>query len=472
MDRVSPLEKTVAFHTLGCRVNQSETASLAALFQARGYRVVDWDQAAGVYVVNTCTVTATGDKKSRQAVRQAVRRNPAAVVVVTGCYAEVAPQEVAALPGVSLVVGHTGRAGLVDLVEAAGRQVLVVTGAGDRKTFCELPSPVGTGRTRAFLKVQEGCNRFCAYCIVPLARGRERSCPPPTVLAQAAELVEQGFREIVVTGTNTGAYGRDLGGPDLAGLLARLAALPGLARIRLSSVEPEEVTDRLIEVLAGGTPSSGAYPKFCRHLHLPLQSGDDTVLAAMGRRYTAQGFRDLVRSLKAAIPQVAVTADVMTGFPGESEAAHRNTCRLVEEEELAGLHVFKYSPRRGTAAATMPGQVAAPVKERRSRELLALGRRLARRFALSLTGSVVEVLVEEPAAAGLYTGLTDTYVRVFFPAAPADRGRLVRVGVTGERDGSLIGRMVENEKDAESDHSPSDFDARGFPGRSSRDRGE
>ena len=464
MDRLNGLEKTVAFHTLGCRVNQSETASLAALFQARGYRVVDWDQAAGVYVINTCTVTGTGDKKSRQAVRQGVRRNPAAVVV-TGCYAEVAPQEAAALPGVKLVVGHTGRGALVDLVEAAGPGVRIVTGAQDRETFCELPVPAGTGRTRAFLKVQEGCNRFCTYCIVPLARGRERSCPPEVVLAQAAELVARGFREIVVTGTNTGAYGRDLGGPDLAGLLKRLAALPGLARIRLSSVEPEEVTGRLIEVLAGD-------PKFCRHLHLPLQSGDDGVLAAMGRRYTARVFSGLVRSLKAAVPGMAVTADVLTGFPGESEGAHQNTCRLVVEEELAGLHVFKYSPRPGTAAFGMPGQVDDRVKNRRSRELLGLGRRLARQFALSLTGRVVEVLVEERGAEGLCSGLTDTYVRVFFPGRPADRGQVVRVLVTGERDGALTGRRVDDEKDAESDRSPPDFDARRGRGRSSDDRGE
>jgi len=433
------VEKTVAFYTLGCRVNQSETASLAALFAARGYRVVDWRQGAGVYVINTCTVTAAGDRKSRQAVRRAARQNPGAVVVVTGCYAETAPEEIAGLPGVSLVVGHVDRTGLVDLVEGVGTRgggsgaPLVLTGVDGQRAFRELPVPAGS-RTRAFLKVQEGCNRFCTYCIVPLARGRERSLPPERVLEQARALVSAGYREIVVTGTNTGAYGRDLG-HSLAGLLEALARVEGLARIRLSSVEPEEVTDRLVAVLAGD-------PKFCRHLHLPLQSGDDTVLRQMGRRYTAGDFSRLVRSLKAALPGVAVTADVLTGFPGEDRGAHLATLRLVEGEELAGLHVFKYSPRRGTAAFSYGDQVDAAAKEERSRELLTLGRRLAHRFAASLAGQAVEVLVEEAVGDGLWTGFTDTYVRVFFPAGPHERGRVARVAVEGFGRRGLTGRLL------------------------------
>ncbi|MDA8334339.1 MAG: tRNA (N(6)-L-threonylcarbamoyladenosine(37)-C(2))-methylthiotransferase MtaB [Peptococcaceae bacterium] len=425
------MEKTVAFHTLGCRVNQSETASLAALFKARGYRVVDWGTVAGVYVINTCTVTGTGDKKSRQVIRQAVRANPAAVVVVTGCYAQTAPEEIARLPGVNLVVGQVDRNRLVDLAEAAvPGPPRVLTGSRD--VFCELPVPAGD-RTRAFLKVQEGCNRFCTYCIVPLARGRERSLPPDRVLAQARTLAASGHREIVVTGTNTGAYGRDLGNIDLAGLMEALAGVEGLARIRLSSVEPEEVTERLIAVLAGAG-------KFCRHLHLPLQSGDDAVLQAMGRRYTAAGFARLVRSLKAAVKGLAITADVMAGFPGEDRAAHLNTLALVEGEELAGLHVFKYSPRKGTAAYSYADQVDPGTREERSRELLAAGERLAHRFASSLIGREARVLVEEAAADGLYTGFTDTYVRVFFPGGP--RGRVATVAVAGWGPLGLTGRIL------------------------------
>ncbi|MCL2336095.1 MAG: tRNA (N(6)-L-threonylcarbamoyladenosine(37)-C(2))-methylthiotransferase MtaB [Firmicutes bacterium] len=434
--------KRVAVATLGCKVNQYESAALEELFRRRGYLVVDFAQPADVYVINTCTVTHLGDRKSRQLIRRAVRANPAAVVAVTGCYVQNAPHEVLAIEGVDLVVGAGRRAAIVELAEGAGqgnKRAAVGDFAGPSE-FEELPGEASQDRVRAFLKVQEGCENFCTYCIVPYARGPLRSRAPEKVLSGAAELLSHGCKEIVLTGIHTGAYGREPGGAmGLAELLAKLAVLPGLLRLRLSSLEPHDVTGEILDLLASGPP-------FCRHVHIPLQSGDDAILKAMGRTYDRLYFRRLSNAIRAKIPDCGITTDVMVGFPGETDSHFANTLQFAAQMQFSGLHVFKYSPRRGTPAADFDRQVAPAVKDRRSRQLIALGREMTGRFAAGYLGQTVEVLAEQqtPVAGGQFRldGLTDNYLRVIFSGPREALGELVKVRITGLSDIAMQGRII------------------------------
>ncbi|MEW6447713.1 MAG: tRNA (N(6)-L-threonylcarbamoyladenosine(37)-C(2))-methylthiotransferase MtaB [Bacillota bacterium] len=430
--------KSVAFHTLGCKVNQYESAALASLFARRGYRVVeDFETVADVYVINTCTVTRTADQKSRQAVRRALRRNPDAVVVVTGCYAQLNPETVAGIPGVSVVVGTTGRDRLVDLVEESmktSRQVVAVKDFSAGCEFEELPA-LFTFRTRAYLKIQEGCRDFCTFCLVPYARGPLRSRRPDAVLQEARRLLEAGFKELVLTGIHIGHYGIDLQPPvELTELISRLLQLPGLYRLRLSSIEPKEVSPDLVKLLAEDS-------RFCPHLHIPLQSGDDAVLERMGRRYTAAEYREVVSSLRERIPGIAITTDVMVGFPGETESAFANTVSFVRDIGFSGLHVFKFSVRPGTPAAHFPHQVPEPVKAQRLRVMLATGTELANSYARQFKGRRVSVLVEGKNADSLWEGLSEHYLRVVFAADEALSGLLVNVTVTAVKGKVLYGRI-------------------------------
>ena len=412
------------------------------MFQNRGYWVVDFNQRADVCLINTCTVTHLGDRKSRQLIRRMIRNNPEALVVVTGCYAQTSSDEVMAIEGVDLVVGTQDRARIVDLVEMAGQQSGPINAVRDvfkNTKFEELPAPVVTERVRAFLKIQEGCSNYCAYCIVPYARGPLKSRAFEDALAEAGSLVAMGFKEIVVTGIHIGAYGQDLGEKgNLTALLDSLAKLPGLARLRVSSIEPMDITSELIEVVV-------AHEKICRHLHIPLQSGDDEVLKKMRRHYTINDFRQLVRAIRRKIPDLALTTDVIVGFPGETDEQFYNTYRFVQEIAFARLHVFKYSPRRGTPAAEFSSQIPPPVKEERSKRLLVLGRKLAYFFALRQLGCRVQVLVEGPSGqhAGFYEGLTDDYLRVIFPFSSFNlRGELVTVLIEELQGAALKGTII------------------------------
>lgn len=435
------VEKTVAIYTLGCKVNQYESAALARSFRERGYLVVGFEDRADIYVINTCTVTHLGDRKSRQLIRRATRANPGALIVVTGCYAQISPDEVLKIPGVDLVVGTKGRSKLVDLVKAAakGRTPLCTVSeftAGEE--FEEIAALPLDGRARAFLKIQEGCTNFCTYCIVPYTRGPLRSRRPENVLAAAEEIVAAGYKEIVLTGIQTGAYGQDLGQDlNLAVLLRALSGIPGLLRIRLSSIEPNDITPELVEVLSG-------LKKFCRHLHIPLQSGDDEILRRMGRRYSTWEYSRMVEVLRENLPGLGLTTDVIAGFPGESQSNYRNTLRNIEKVSFSGLHVFKFSPRRGTPAAGFEEQIQPRVKEQRSRKLIELGEELAARFAVSLLGQELDVLVEQRVGeeGSLYEGLTGNYVRVIFPAREELRGEVVRVKMSELAGTALKGNMI------------------------------
>lgn len=434
--------RTIAVHTLGCKVNQYDSEALLTLFRERGYRPVDFDRAADVYVINTCSVTREGDRKSRQLVRRARRANPDAVVVVAGCYPQTAPGEAAGIPGVDVILGNRDRRRVVDLVEAVrrarpGAPLGSVENVFRLREFEELPIAAFTGRTRAVVKIQEGCAEFCAYCIIPYARGRPRSRRPEHVRAEVERLAAAGYREVVLAGIHLGAYGRDLapepggggiGGagdrPGLAGVLRLIHDVEGIVRIRLSSLEPMDTGDALLETMA-------ALPKVCPHLHLPVQSGADRVLARMRRRYTSAEFRRLAARARALLPDLGLTTDVMAGFPGETEEDHRATLELLEEIGFARLHVFPFSPRAGTPAARFPDPVPAAVRERRVAELIALGERLSLAFHRRLVGREVEVLVEEEAGGdGRLEGYTPNYVRVRFPGGAELRNRLVRVRVT------------------------------------------
>lgn len=441
-----------AFYTLGCKVNQYDTEGLAQLFRERGYEIVDFDSPADVYCINTCTVTSMSEKKSRQAIRRAKRRNPAAVVAVVGCYAQVAPDEVAAIPGVDVVAGILERCRLVDLVEKAmeGRGPLVDVRKGRPDgAFEELPFGAVRAKTRGFVKVQEGCDEFCSYCRVPLARGASRSREPRSVLAEVQKLVESGHKEVVLTGVHLGAYGRDLaeleGGarPDLAWLVERVHAVPGLGRVRLSSVEPLDVDERLVRAVA-------SLPKVAKHFHIPLQSGDDGVLALMNRRYRTADYQRLIERIREEVRLCGITTDVMVGFPGETEERFARSLEFVKRVGFSKIHVFAYSPRPGTRAARMGNQVDPAAKRARSDAMIALGRELMLEFHQSLVGSREEALVEEyDAGTGMAKGLGSTYVRVEFPGEAGVEGELVPVSVVAADARGVTARRVFSSRTAE-----------------------
>jgi threonylcarbamoyladenosine tRNA methylthiotransferase MtaB len=429
-----------AIYTLGCKVNQYESEALAGLFRNEGYEVVDFNDYADVYVVNTCTVTHLGDRKSRQMIRRAVKTNPDAVVAVTGCYAQTAPGEVLEIPGVDIVVGTRDRGRLPELIKEARRSRVPINAVADimhAAEFEELPILDYGSRTRAFIKIQEGCSNFCTYCIVPYARGPLRSRPEERVMAEAEHFIREGFKEIVLAGIHTGAYGLDRDeGRRLAGLVAKVASLPGLQRLRLSSIEPMDITFDLIDVIADN-------PVICRHLHIPLQSGDDNVLKKMNRHYTTFDFSRLVSTVRDRIPGVAITTDIMVGFPGETDVFFENSCRFAEAMGFSRMHVFKYSPRRGTPAAGFPGQVEAEKKEERSSRLIKLGEKMSRKFAGRFLGTTMEVLVEQRHSkrSKFYEGLTDNYLRVLLPGSEKMRGRFVPVKLEKFKGEYLVGNL-------------------------------
>lgn len=431
--------------SLGCKVNQSEGEEIAGRLAEAGVAKALRGEHADIIIVNTCTVTGEADRKSRKLIYQAVKKKngPKAIVAVTGCYAEVAANALRDIPGVDLVVPQTEKDKLVEIVLSEVASVssgsigdLAMAESPDTErvsclSVSGLRSPVNR-RHRAYLKVQDGCDNRCAYCIVPDARGKPRSVPEAEILTKAASFAASGTRELVLTGINIGKYG------DLTGLIKRIYKMPGLERIRLSSIEPEDVTDELIEMLRKREPDSrlmpiasclpGAY--LCPHLHIPLQSDDDETLKRMRRRYTAAGYRKIIDKVRAACPGVAITTDVIVGFPGETDVEFRNTYRFLEKAELARLHVFKYSKRAGTPAADMQGQVTAKVKAERSEALRELSGRLEAGYRKMFIGRELDVLVEK-ASGNLLTGTSENYLTVSFEGEANQVGQIVRVRLVG-----------------------------------------
>ena len=423
------MTRTVAFATLGCRLNQVDGQEMQAALGANGFRAVPFGEPADVVVVNTCTVTARADFSDRQTIQRAVRGNPRARVVVTGCWAQTDPETVARVRGVDLVIGNADKGRLPEMVADLldGQLVSRVRVSDIRAVRTLAPAPVSdVPRTRAFVKVQDGCQHRCAFCIVPLARGASRSRDPQVVLDQVRWLVEAGHAEVVLTGVDLGHYGFDLTPrTTLAALLHAMVEVPGLRWIRLSSVLPSYFTPELLEIVTG---SSVIAP----HLHIPLQSGSDRVLRRMRRPYTVAMYRALVERLAAAIPDLGLGADVIVGFPGETDAEFEATQALVTALPFTYLHVFGYSDRRATEAERLDGHLEARVITARSRTLRALSRTKSLEFRRKLLGTVHEVLVLErrDGGAGALVGLTGNYVEVLFDGPDALRRRLARVRVT------------------------------------------
>lgn len=425
---------TVAFHTLGCKVNHYETEAIWQLFKAENYERVEYEQKSDVYVINTCTVTNTGDKKSRQVIRRAIRKNPDAVICVTGCYAQTSPAEILAIPGVDIVVGTQDRAKMISYIEQFKKEREPINGVGNimkSRVYEELDVPAFTDRTRASLKIQEGCNNFCTFCIIPWARGLMRSRDPEEVIRQAQQLVDAGYKEIVLTGIHTGGYGEDMKDYNLAMLLRDLEEkVDGLKRIRISSIEASQISDEVIEVLKTST-------KVVRHLHIPIQSGSDTVLKRMRRKYTMDFFGDRLRKLHEALPGLAVTSDVIVGFPGETEEEFMETYNFIKDHQFSELHVFPYSKRTGTPAARMEDQVDEDVKNERVHRLIALSEQLAKEYASTFEGEVLEIIPEErftendkESNENLFVGYSDNYLKVVFLGSEEMIGELVKVKIT------------------------------------------
>lgn len=407
---IGGIMKRVAFYTLGCKVNQYETEAMAEAFENAGYEQVSFEVAADVYVINTCTVTGLSARKSRQAIRRARQLNPQAVVAAVGCYPQTAKEEVEGLPEVDIVAGTADRMKVLEYVEAfkAGNgKISAVGNIMKTHVFENLNIKNYTNRTRAFLKIQEGCSQFCSYCIIPYARGPIRSRPSGEVLEEVHKLAEAGFKEVVLTGIHIASYGRDLRQIGLLELVSRIHEVDGIERIRIGSIEPTIVTGEFAAAAA-------RMEKLCPHYHISLQSGCDETLSRMNRRYTAVEYKKSVELLREKIPDVAVTTDVMVGFPGETEKEFETTFEFLSGIKLAKMHVFKFSPRKGTPAASFDGQVAATVKESRSIRLLELSDKCSLEFNRSFTGRTMPVLYEQEVKGsdGYFEGLTPNYIRV------------------------------------------------------------
>ena len=430
--------KTVAFYTLGCKLNAYDTEWLREQFETHGYRVVAFGETADVTVVNTCTVTSQGDAQSRQALRRAQRTSPDGVVVAAGCYAQTDPNALMAMPEVGLVVGTAEKSQLLDLVNGPrppGKRFVSRSRAAE---FHDMDIRDFGGRARAFVKIQEGCNAFCTFCIVPFARGRSRSRSLESTLRQVKRLADAGYEEVILTGIHVGDYGADLDGVGLLDMLEAVEEIEGLRRFRISSIEATEITDAMVDFFSTSR-------KFCRHLHIPLQSGDDGILKAMRRPYTRSDYVALVERLAERIPDIGLGADVMAGFPGETESAFRNTFELIAQSPVAHLHVFPYSPRHGTPAARMAGQIDSQVKKGRAARLRALGDQKAEGFRRRFLGETLEVIFENRRQpdTGRLQGVSDNYIRVCAPGPDCAMDRVCRVRIDRLEGNQTVGEVVE-----------------------------
>lgn len=443
MSNTTPLK--VAFHTLGCKVNQHDSAIMAALFQDAGYTIVDFNDKADVYVVNTCTVTHLSDRKSRQMICRAAGENPDATVVVCGCYAQTAKNELEALDEVDLIIGTNERHRVVEAVEEfRANHVKTAYMPDDDELFVyeDLPHERVSGMTRAYVKVQEGCDQFCAYCIIPYARGPLRSRSEEDTIAEINMLVDKGYKEVILTGIHLGAYGRGVKDQtcDLTGLCRRILDETKIERLRLGSLEGIEVTDELIDMIATN-------PRMAQHLHLPLQSGCDRTLEAMRRPYDSEAFRDMMRSIRQRVPDIAITTDLMVGFPDETEEDFKESLVFCNDIAFANMHIFKYSMRGGTPAAAMTGQIDPQIKERRAKQMADVAQKNKHEYEQRFVGKTLRILVEEQNKEGLWTGHSSNYLFVAFPGEGIQSGDFVDVKLTEAGKNRLLGEIISNSEE-------------------------
>ena len=419
----------VAFSTLGCRVNVYESEAMAEKFIREGYEVVEANEEADVYVINTCTVTNMGDKKSRQIISRARRLNENSIIAVVGCYSQIAPKEVSDIPGVDVVLGTRNKGDVVYYVNKAreeGKSQVHVEGVLKNKKFEELNIEEYQDKTRAFLKIQDGCNRFCTYCIIPYSRGSVCSKDPKKVLEEVNKLAEHGFKEIILSGIHTASYGLDLEGRvNLIDIIDEIEKVEGIERIRIGSIEPAFFTPEVIEKMKG-------FKKLCPHFHLSLQSGCDATLKRMNRRYTAEEYAASVELLRKTMPDVSITTDVIVGFPGETEEEFNETYKFLEKIKLTKTHVFKYSPRKGTKAADMGDQIDGTIKEKRSKLLIELSNKNEKEFIEKFIGKEMDALIETEVKGKdrVYEGYTRNYIKVQVPCTCADvTGKIVDIEI-------------------------------------------
>ena len=415
----------IAITTLGCKINQFESAAMAETLGHEGFQVVPFEEAAEIYVINTCTVTARTDAESRRLIRRARNRQPEAKIVVTGCYAQVAFDRLRDIPGVSLILGNTEKKGIAGLVKEIGEeQRVLVSDIGRERDAGGVALESFAEHTRAFLQVQNGCDSFCSYCIVPYARGRSRSVPLQEVLDGIRTFAGKGFKEVVLTGIHLGGYGLDLDPRrTLLELLSAAERERLVPRLRVGSVEPTEITTPLVRFLA-------ASESVCPHLHIPLQSGHDLVLERMNRRYTTARFRGVIEEVVAAIPHICIGCDVIAGFPGETDSEAAATRDFIDSLPISYLHVFPFSPRQGAPAATMPDQVPGAVIKERAAALRRLSEQKKRAYYRRFVGSELQVLVQEREGDGMVKGLSRNYIPVIFPGGDDLANNEVTVRIT------------------------------------------
>lgn len=426
-----------AFYTLGCKVNQYETEAMAELFTEAGYEICDFSEAADVYVINTCSVTNIGDRKSRQIIRRARKTNPDAIIAVTGCYAQTSPEEILSIEGVNLVLGTQDRKNIVSYVEKLD-STSHINGVADimhTHEFEELKITKYTDRTRAFIKIQDGCSQFCSYCIIPYARGPVRSRPEDEIISEIQQLTKNGFTEVILVGIHVASYGKDLKNTSLEQLLNKVDNIDGIKRIRLSSIEPMTLNKDFVEKVKNTK-------KLCPHFHISLQSGCNETLKRMNRHYTTAQYKEVVDGLRAAFPDIAITTDIMVGFAGETDEEFNKTVEFVKEVDFADAHIFQYSQRKGTPAAKRPDQIDPQIKEMRSKTIIEITRQSHERFLNKHIGHTMEVLFEQSVKGGFYEGKTANYITVYVKSTENLQGVYKNVLLKEVKDGIIIGSIA------------------------------
>lgn len=460
--------KVLALYTLGCKTNQYESDALTQAFKVKGFETTEFSNRADVYIINTCTVTSLSDRKSRQAIRKAKKLNPEAIVAVIGCYAQISPEEIEAIDGVTIVLGTKDRMQLVQLVEDAitNRQLKLadkdlefssdkkdsetrndkkhdgvafseISNIMDAEYFEEMALAIPNDRTRAYVKIQEGCNQFCTYCIIPYARGPIRSRQPKKIEAEVKKLAENGFKEIVITGIHIASYGVEIGNTSLIEILTLINSIDGIERIRLGSLEPNLMKESFLQ------PAS-MLEKLCPHFHVSLQSGSNNILKAMNRKYTREEYLEGTKILRKYFPNAAITTDIMVGFPGESQSDFDETMELAKRVSFSDIHVFKFSPRKGTPAALFPEQISPEVKDERSEKLISLANLLNSKFLDSFIGKELDVIVERKVneTGNLYEGLSNNYINVIVNSDNSVLGKLIKVYINSREGNNLVAHQA------------------------------
>lgn len=429
--------KTVAFCTLGCKVNQYETEAMSELFKSKGYTLKKFEEKSDIYIINTCTVTATGDKKSRQMIRRALHTNPDAIIAVAGCYAQVAPEEVAKIDGVSLIIGTNKKREIADIIEdyiKTQEKKTVIEDILKDKEYKEMQISSYEERTRAFVKIEDGCNQFCSYCIIPYARGPVRSRTIENICAEISKLAENGFKEVVLTGINISSYGMD-NGSNLAEVIKNVTQISGIERIRLGSIEPRVLTEDFIQRISKIT-------KLCNHFHISLQSGCNETLKRMNRKYTTEECLECIENLRRYFDNPAITADVIAGFPGETDEEFEKTIAFLKTVKFSEAHIFAYSNRKGTRADTMPGQLDKATKEARSKKMTELCLETQKEYMTNLVGKTAEVLFEREVNKGIFEGYMTNYVKVRVHSKTDISHKILPVKLTDTGVDFLMGELI------------------------------